>query len=71
MMKNWQSSRQVLDSVLGYYMSNNYVTEFTVGNYYTSSFLYQLCIQLVLRIGMFRWAMKKYRAEYHQHNSES
>ncbi len=36
-----------------------------------SRFLYRLCIPLVSQFGVFHQAVKKYRAEYHQHNSES
>ncbi len=42
-----------------------------VRNYSSSSFLYQLCIPLVSQFGLFHRAVKKYRAEYHQYNSES
>ncbi len=34
-------------------------------------FLYRLCIPLVSQFGVFHRAVKKYRSEYHQHNSES
>ena len=47
------------------------INTLVVRNYSSSSFLYRLCIPLVFQIGMFRRAEKKYRAEYHQHNSES
>ncbi len=40
-----------------------------VRNYSSSSFLHWLCIQLAFQIDLFRRAMKKYRAEYHQHNT--
>ncbi len=78
--KNLQSSRQVLDSVLSYYMwgflgpiinTSVFFQNLAVRNYSSSSFLYRLCIPLVSQFGVFHRAVKKYRAEYHQHNSES
>ncbi len=71
----------MLDSVLGNYSAcrgfgpiNNtsvFFQNLAVRNYKSSSFLNQLCNLLVLQIGMFRQAVMKYRAEYHQNNSES
>ncbi len=77
MAKNRQSSHQVLDSVLitcGGYRSDNYSSvlfqNLAVRNYSSSTLLYQLWIPYVSQFGVFHQAAKKYRAEYHQQNSE-
>ncbi len=49
-------------SVLSEFSSKKLLVQFS---------LYQLCIPLVSQFGVFNRAVKKYRAEYHQHNSES
>ncbi len=66
-----QSFRLLHAEVLGPINKTRF-SKFSSRNLLVSQFfLYKLCIPLVLRIGMFYQATKKYRAEYHQHNSES
>ncbi len=65
-----QCSRLLLLWFLGPII-NTFFQNLVVRNYSSSSFLYRLCIPQVSQFGVFHRAVKKYRAEYHQHNSES
>ncbi len=78
MMKNRESSHQVLDSVLGYYMwvfwGNNlnlFSSEFSSKKLLNFQLIYVNYAFQVSQFGVFHRAVKKYRAAYHQHNSES
>ncbi len=62
-----QCSKLLLVGGLGLIINSFF---FAIRNYSSSRFLYRLCILLVSQLGVFHLAMKKYRAGYHQHNSE-
>ncbi len=56
---------------LGRIINTSVFSEFSSKKLLVIQFLYRLCILLVSQFGVFSQAAKKYRAEYHQHNSES
>ncbi len=65
-----QCSRLLLVWFLGLIINTSF-QNLVVRNHSSSSFLYRLCISQVSQFSEFNRAMKKYRAKYHQHNSES
>ncbi len=66
-----QCSRLLIVWFLGPIINTPIFQNLVVRNYWSFSFLFRLCTPYVSQFGVFHWAVKKYRAEYHQHNSES
>ncbi len=76
--KNLQSSRQVLEcskllhvGFLGPIINTSVFSEFSSKKLLVIQFFISTMHSVVSQFGVFHRAVKKYRAEYHQHNSES
>ncbi len=56
---------------LGPIINTSVISEFSSKKLLVIQFFISTIYSLVSQFGVFHWAVMKYRAEYHQHNSES